>query len=109
MDARIESGHDDRRIEAPLAIVGSLRLDIDRVERLARGHEQAVSFLAAETEIGAAFRQTDLPDPMPVVGRKHLNAVVTLADPAGADPDIAFGVDPQAVREARSAVQRHVD
>src|SRR5579863_9557006 len=81
------------------AVVRALRLHVNRIERLARGHEQAVSLLAAEAEIGAAFRQADLTDPLAVIGRKHLDAVIAFADPARADPDIAFGVDPQAVRE----------
>ena len=87
----------------------ALGFDIDHVERLARGHEQAVSLLAAEAEIGAALRQTNLTDPLAVVGRKDLHAIISFSDPTGADPDIAFGIDAQAIRKARSAVERHVD
>src|SRR5881394_3501900 len=37
--------------------VGSCRSHIDRIERLARGHKQAVALRAAETDVGAIFRQ----------------------------------------------------
>src|ERR1700689_47341 len=87
----------------------ALGFDVDRIERLARGHEQAVSLFAAETEIGTAFRQTNFTAPLAVVGCEDLHAVITFSDPAGPDPDIAFGIDPQAVRKAGSAVQFHVD
>src|SRR3569832_470726 len=88
--------------DSPLfsAIVRALRLAIDRIERLACGHEQAVSLLAAKTKIGAAFRQTNLADPLAVVGRKDLHAVIAFADPSGADPDIAFGIDAKTVGKA---------
>src|ERR1700729_2944359 len=90
------------------AIMRALRFDIDRIQRLARGHEQAIALLAAEAEIGAGLRQADLTDPL-AVRRKDLDTVIAVADPSGTHPDIAFGVDAQAVREAGFAVERHVD
>src|ERR1700733_9883351 len=89
-------------------VVGALGLHIDRVERLAGGHEQAVSFFAAEADIGAGLGQANLTDPF-AVGRKNLDAVIAIADPSGADPDVALGIDPHAVREAGFAVERHID
>ena|SRR6266481_1555756 len=75
------------------AIMRALRLDIDGIERLAGRHEQAVSFLAAEADIGAGLGQTDLTDAR-AIGREHLDAIVAVADPTGADPDVAIDVDP---------------
>ena len=40
----------------------ALRIHIQRVDRLARGHEQAVALEAAETEVGAALGQGDAAD-----------------------------------------------
>src|SRR3954447_23915464 len=89
-------------------IMRALRLDIDGIKRLARRHEQAVSLLATEAHIGAGFRQANLTDAC-AVRRENLDAVITFANPARADPDIAIDVDPQSVREARLAVERHID
>src|SRR6202171_5587023 len=36
-----------------------LRLDIDRIDRGASAHEQAVALLAAEAQVGAGLRQVD--------------------------------------------------
>src|SRR5580698_3292894 len=87
----------------------ALGFDIDCIERLARRHEQAVTLLAAEAEIGTALRQTNLADPLAVIRCKDLHAVIAFPDPAGADPDIALGIDPQAIRKTGSTVQFHVD
>src|SRR5258708_7992040 len=86
----------------------ALGCDIDRIQRLARRHEQAVALLAAEADVGAGLRQADLADAHPI-RRENLDAVVALADPSGADPDVAVDVDPQSVRESRLAVEGHVD
>src|ERR1700682_2419400 len=91
-----------------LAVMRALRLHIDRIQRLARRHEQAVALLAAEADIGAGLGQQDLADPG-AVRREDLDPVITRADPSRADPDIALGIDPQAVGEARLAVELHVD
>src|ERR1700722_11468398 len=88
--------------------MGALGLDIDRVQRLARGHEQTVSLLAAEADIGAGFWQANLTDQL-AVRRENLDAVIVIANPSRTDPDIALGIDPHAVRKAGFAVQRHVD
>src|SRR5438105_13766021 len=87
----------------------ALRLHIDRIERLARGHEQAVALPAAEADIGAGLGQQDLSDARAVVWCEHLHAVIARTNPAGADPDIALGVDAHSVGEARLAVELHVD
>src|SRR5437016_5170054 len=65
----------------PLRNVRALRLDIDRVDRLARGHEEAVALLPAEAEVGANFRQQNHADAL-AFWRKNVDAVVTVAHPA---------------------------
>src|ERR1700716_407289 len=92
----------------PSTIMRALRLDIDRIQRLAGRHEQAISLLAAEADIGAGLGQANLTDARPV-RRENLDAVIAIADPARADPDVAIDVDPQTIREARLAVEGHVD
>src|SRR4030095_7924125 len=73
------------------------RLDIERIDRLAGGHEQPVALAPAEAEVGAALGQQDAPD-QGAIGREHRDAVLAFA--AGeARPDIALGVDTDAVGE----------
>ena len=84
---------------APLSARRALSLDIQRIDRLARRHEQPVPLHAAEADIGAAFRQQDAADQL-AVGGEYRDAVLALA--AGeAAPDIALGVAADAVRLAR--------
>jgi hypothetical protein len=40
----------------------ALRVYVERIDRVAGRHEQAIALQAAETEIGAAFRQGDEAD-----------------------------------------------
>ena len=42
-----------RDLRASSATLRALRVDVERIERMARGHEQAVPAQAAEAEIGA--------------------------------------------------------
>src|ERR1700759_3260323 len=86
----------------------ALRLNIDRIQERARRDEQAVSLAAAKADIRAGFGKFDLTDPR-TIGREDLHAVIAVANPARADPDVALGVDPHAVGESRLAVERHVD
>src|SRR5215831_12979121 len=76
-----------------------LGLDIEGVDRLARGHEQAVALLATETHVGAALGQQDAADHR-AVGRVDGDPVLRLAAGPGA-PEVAIRVDPQAVAAAR--------
>jgi hypothetical protein len=76
-----------------------LGLDIEGVDRLARGHEQAVALRAAETHIGAALGQQDAADHR-AVGRVDGDPVLGLAAGPGA-PDVAVRVDTKAVAAAR--------
>src|SRR5207244_12757385 len=75
-----------------------LGLDKDRIDRGARGHEQAVALPAAETDVGAALGQHDAADHLAVRG-EHDDPVLGLAARPGA-PQVAFGVDPHAIAAA---------
>src|SRR5438094_356144 len=77
----------------------ALRLDIEGVDRLAGGHEEAVALPAAETDIGAALGQHDAADHR-AVGGIDRDPVLGRAATPGA-PDIAVGIDAQAVAAAR--------
>src|SRR5687768_7091989 len=60
-----------------LAARRALRVDVQRIERRARGHEQAVAVRAAEAEVGAALGQIDAAD-QPAVGIEDRHAVEAL-------------------------------
>src|SRR5690348_10634807 len=83
----------------------ALRLDIKRVDRLARRHEEAVALPAAETHIGAALRQQDAADQI-AVRRKHRDSVLALAAGETA-PDIAVGIDADTIGIAGHRVEKH--
>src|SRR5262249_46898488 len=53
----------------------ALSVDVHRVERLARRHEQAIAFRSAEADVGAHFRQADAAEQL-AVGRPHGDAAV---------------------------------
>jgi hypothetical protein len=67
-----------------------LRGEIDRVERLARGHEQPVALWAAEADVAADLRQTDAADQLALrrPGNKRLffGAAMTRAEFVGNMP-----------------------
>ncbi len=86
----------------------ALGLDIDRIQRLACSHEQTVAFGAAETDIGADFRQLDVADAR-AVGGEDVHPVIAVADPADPCPDVTFGVDANAIRESGLAVERRIE
>src|SRR5437764_1748385 len=75
------------RVGCGSAAQDPLGLDIEGVDRLARGHEQAVALRAAETHVGAALGQQDTADHR-AVGREDGDPVLGLAAGPGA-PDVA--------------------
>src|SRR5262245_8831508 len=75
----------------------ALGIDVERIDRVARGHEQAVAVAAAEADVGAALRERDEADRL-AVGVEHLDAVKTGAPHAPAAPQIAVDIDAEAVR-----------
>src|SRR5207244_12203760 len=76
---------------------GAFGVDVDRVERLARRHEQPVSAASAKAQIGAAFGQRDAADQLAVRGENG-DAVELARAPAA--PQIARDVAAEAVRGA---------
>src|ERR1051326_3183362 len=82
--------------------VCTLRFDVDRVQRLARGHEQPVAARTAEADVGAGFRQANESE-AGAVGREHLHAGPR------ARPDVAVHVAANAVGRRPLAVLRVVE
>src|SRR5205814_7336 len=75
----------------------TLRVHIERIERMARRHEQAVPVHAAEAKIGAALGQRNLTDllALRVVDRHPVEVFAR----ARAAPEIAEGVDTEAIED----------
>src|SRR6266699_3225213 len=84
----------------------ALGVDVERIERPARGHEQAVALGPAEAKIGAAFRQADAADQL-ALGREHNDAVELRESHAPAAPQIAVDVAPSTVRPNMYGVDEH--
>src|SRR3981189_2264094 len=73
----------------------ALRVNVERIDRVARRHEQPVAGGAAEAHVGGALGQLYEADRL--AGRiEHLDAVERRAH-APAAPQIAVDVDPKAV------------
>ena len=53
----------------------ALGLYVDRVERLAGSHKEAVALAAAEADIAADFRQENLPDAFALLRLEDMNAI----------------------------------
>src|SRR5688500_12432068 len=88
--------------------VRALGFHVDRVERLAAGHEEAVALGPTEADVAADLRQQDLAD-AGAVRREDVDAVVPVARPAGARPHVSIRVGADTVGQARLAVQLHRD
>src|SRR6266446_2069512 len=83
----------------------ALRVHVERVQRLARRHEEPDALDPAEAEIGAALREQDAADEL--TGRvEDRHAVVSLAA-APAAPEIAIRVAAHTVRDPLSGVDEH--
>src|SRR5262249_56397351 len=77
----------------------ALRIDVERIERVARRHEQPVALGAAEAEIGGTLGQGDEADGL--AGRvENLHPVQLRAAHAPAAPQIAVDVAAKAVGRA---------
>jgi len=63
-----------------------------------KNEARAVALAAAERDVGDDLRHPDLADAR-AVRREHVHAVVAVADPAHARPDVAVLVAPDAVGE----------
>ena len=84
----------------------ALGVHVQRIDRLARGHEQPVALHAAEADIGAALGQRDAADRR-AVGRIDHHAVEFGIAHAPAAPQIAVDVAAHAVRRAGTGVDQH--
>src|SRR5690606_4563858 len=79
--------------------MGTLCLDVHGIQGRAARHEQPVALAAAEADVAADFRQQDLTDAR-AVGGKDVHAVIAIADPASAGPNVAVHVAANSVGEA---------
>src|SRR5258706_3742620 len=82
--------------------MSALCFDVDRVERLAGGHEQTVAARAAEADVGAGLGQADHADAR-AVGGDDLDAGPRAA------PDVAVHIRADAVGGRRRAAAGHVE
>src|SRR5882762_3178969 len=96
-----------RRRRRRLRRRGALRGDVERVERLAPAHEQAVALGTAEADVGADLGEADAADEL-ALRRPHGHAAVAEPTPAGVavagDPHGAVDVAARAVGAALDAV-----
>src|SRR5262245_41031853 len=77
----------------------ALRVDIERIDRMARGHEQPVALDAAEADVGRALRQCDEADGL-AVRVEDFHPVLLRVTHAPAAPQIAVDVAAHAVGRA---------
>src|SRR5579859_1856016 len=91
----------------PLRRVRAARIDVQRVQRLAGGHEEPIALGTAEADVRAPFRQPNLADAR-AVGCKDVYPVIARTGPARRGPDVAVDVDAHAVWTDRDAIHAHV-
>src|SRR5437879_6358639 len=86
----------------------ALRGRVHRVERLARGHEQAVALGTAEADVAAHFRRADAAEQL-AARRPHRHTVIAdgAAGIAGG-PDVAVDITAYAVGSALHAVDHAI-
>src|SRR5207344_741867 len=77
----------------------ALRVDVERIHRGARRHEEPVAVQAAEAHVGAALGQIDAPDELGFAV-EDVDAVERLAPHAPAHPQVAVDVEAEAVGRA---------
>src|SRR5262245_22673008 len=77
----------------------SLRVDIERVERMTGRHEKPVALEAAEADVGAALGQRDKADRL-AGSIKNLDPVLLLVAHPPAAPEVAIDVKAEAVGRA---------
>src|SRR5690349_13474716 len=93
------SGNDVAR-QNELARSCALRGGIHGVERLARGHEQAVTLGAAEADVATYFGQADAADQLAFRRPHRHTAIADGATGIARSPDVAADVAAHAVRPA---------
>src|SRR5258708_12103150 len=75
----------------------ALRIDVERIERMARGHEQPVALDTAEAEIGPALGQRDEADGF-ADRVENLHPVHFRPPPPPTPPQLALDPPPQPLR-----------
>src|SRR5262245_46139218 len=91
-----------------LAWGGPLRGGVQRVERLAGGHEEPVALGTAEAHVAADLRQTDAPDELALRRPDRHAAVTDVAAGVARAPDVAVDVAARAVRSTLHAIDHEV-
>src|SRR6266436_536183 len=89
----------NRRHILPSTAGRALRVHVERIERMARRHEQPVASDAAEAEVGAALGQRNEADRL-AGGIENLDPVLLGGTHAPATPEIALDVAAEAVGRA---------
>src|SRR4051812_15524455 len=69
---------------------------VDRIDRLAGGHEETVAMSAAETNVGADFGKQNQSDPL-AFRAEDVDTVIARSHPSTASPDVAVHVGTNAV------------
>ena len=82
-------------------------LHVQRIQRLATGHEQTVPLDAAEAQVGARFRKDNPPDQF-TLRRQAVHAVRSGAGPAHAGPQVAVAIGPNAVGKSGRHIGEHL-
>ena len=85
-----------------------LRSDVHGIERLAGGHEQAISFGAAKAEIGGNLRQTDAADQLALGGPDGDPVIADGTAGIARAPQIAINIAACAVRAAFDPVDHEI-
>src|SRR5439155_17000429 len=75
----------------------TLRVDVERIDRVARRHEQPIAFGPAEADVGATLRQLDVPDRV-ALRIEDADAIEFGTAHAPAAPQVAVHVDTETVR-----------
>src|ERR1700676_2991595 len=97
-----------RAMAGRLAGSCALRGGIHGVERLARGHDQAVALGAAEADVAAHFGQADPADELAIRRPYRHTAIAHVAAGITRGPEIAVDIAAHAIRTALHAVNHEV-
>src|ERR1035437_2714985 len=85
----------------------AFRPHINRIQRLARGHEQPVSLRASKAKIGARLRKMNLANQSAVWSEDMHTVVAFPGHPSRRGPYIAVDVTADAIGVARRHVRKH--
>src|SRR5262245_36186867 len=96
---RLQALQNWRSASSSLSAGHALRIDVERVHRSARRHEEPVAVQAAEAHVGAALGQIDAADELGFAV-EDVDAVERLAPHAPAHPQVAVDIEPEAIGRA---------